>query len=59
VLGGGGRSATLVSSLIDLYASGRFPFDRLVQWFELSEVGKALDASYDGDAIKPLLRMPS
>jgi aryl-alcohol dehydrogenase len=58
VLGGSGRSATLIGSLIDLYALGRFPFDRLVQWFDLADVESALDASHRGDAIKPVLRMP-
>lgn len=59
VLGGGGRSATLIRSLIDLYSAGRFPFDRLIQPFELAHVEEALDASYGGSVIKPVLRMPA
>ena len=34
VLGGSGRSAELIGGLIDLYALGRFPLDRLVTYFE-------------------------
>lgn len=59
ILGGGGRSATLIGSLMQLYATGRFPFDRLIQPFELADVEQALDASYRGDIIKPVLRMPA
>lgn len=58
VLGGSGRSAPLIGTLMDLYSQGRFPFDRLVQWYELADVEGALAASYAGDAIKPVLRMP-
>jgi aryl-alcohol dehydrogenase len=59
VLGGGGRSAELIGGLIDLYALGRFPLDRLVTYFSLDEVESALAKSYDGSVIKPILRMPA
>jgi aryl-alcohol dehydrogenase len=59
VLGGSGRSAELIGGLIDLYALGRFPLDRLVSYFELDEVETALAKSYDGSVIKPVLRMPT
>ena len=59
VLGGSGRSAELIGGLIDLYALGRFPIDRLVSYFNLDEVETALARSYDGSVIKPVLRMPS
>ncbi|HEY5457431.1 MAG TPA: hypothetical protein VIJ96_18370 [Acidothermaceae bacterium] len=59
VLGGSGRSAELIGGLIDLYALGRFPLDRLVTYFELDEVESALAKSDDGSVIKPILRMPS
>ncbi len=59
VLGGGGRSQTLIGTLMDLYTQGRFPFDKLVGWFDLGDVEGALAASYRGDVIKPILRMPA
>lgn len=59
VLGGGGRSTTLIGALMQLYLQDRFPFDRLVQTFPLAEVEEALAASYAGDVIKPVLRMPA
>ncbi|WP_234532293.1 NAD(P)-dependent alcohol dehydrogenase [Streptomyces shenzhenensis] len=58
VLGGGGRSTRLITALIDLYRQGRFPMDRLVSWFDFDQIEQALAASYAGDVIKPIVRMP-
>jgi aryl-alcohol dehydrogenase len=57
-LGGSGRSQVLIGSLLDLYAQGRFPFDRLVREYSLDQIEEALAASYAGDVHKPVLRMP-
>ena len=57
-LGGSGRSTQLIGGLMDLYTQGRFPFDRLVEYFPLEEIEQAVEASYGGDVIKPVLRMP-
>ena len=40
------------------YQQGRFPFDRLVQYYELGEIEQALADSKSGEVIKPVLRMP-
>jgi Zn-dependent alcohol dehydrogenase len=58
VLGGSGRSQELITSIMDLYAQGRFPFDRLVEYFDFADIRTALDKSYSGEVIKPILRMP-
>ena len=59
VLGGGGRSRELIGTIIELYAQGRFPFNRLVQYFDLADISDALDRSYSGQVIKPIVRMPT
>jgi aryl-alcohol dehydrogenase len=56
-LDGGGRSIELVSTLMDLYAQGRFPYDRLVSYFSLDEIEMAMKASYAGEVIKPIIRL--
>src|SRR5690606_35136468 len=43
VLGGGGRSGQLIPALVDLYKQGRFPFDRLVRYYEMGEIEQALE----------------
>ena len=58
VLGGGGRSGQLIPALVELYKQGRFPFDKLVKYYELDEVEEALADSRSGAVIKPILRMP-
>jgi aryl-alcohol dehydrogenase len=58
ILGGEGRSVSLINTLITLNAQGRFPYDRLVQKFPLDQVNEALEASHHGDVVKPVLTMP-
>lgn len=59
VLGGGGRSGQLIPALVALYQQGRFPFDRLVRFYEMDQIEQALADSKSGEVIKPILRMPS
>jgi aryl-alcohol dehydrogenase len=58
ILGGESTSKQLIHGLLGLYRQGRFPFDELIQDFHLPEVNEALDASYSGKVLKPVLRMP-
>lgn len=58
-LGGSGRSATLIGGLIELYRQGRFPFDRLVRWYDLDRIEDALADARSGLVLKPVLRMPA
>ncbi len=58
VLGGGGRSGQLIPALVELYQQGRFPFDRLVRYYEMGEIERALADSKSGEVVKPILRMP-
>lgn len=57
VLGGGGRSGQLITGLVDLYQQGRFPFDRLVRYYELGDIEAALADSKSGEVVKPILRV--
>src|ERR1700678_3792866 len=59
ILGGEGRSVSLINTLITLNNQGRFPYDRLITPFPLDQVNEALEASHHGDVIKPVLVMPS
>jgi aryl-alcohol dehydrogenase len=59
ILGGEGRSVSLIRALIALNQQGRFPYDRLITEFPLERVNDALAASHAGDVIKPVLRMPA
>lgn len=56
-LGGSGRSGVLIGALADLHRQGRFPFDRLVRYYDLADIDRALDDSRRGEVLKPVLRM--
>jgi len=58
ILEGDSEPQTFIPELIDHYRAGRFPFDRLVDYFDFSQINEAFHASESGRVIKPVLRMP-
>lgn len=58
-LGGSSNSRTLIPALIDLYKQGRFPFDRLVTFYDFDDLDKAIDDAHEGGTIKAVLRIPA
>jgi aryl-alcohol dehydrogenase len=48
---------TFIPVLIDLYQQGRFPFDRLVRFYDFDQINEAVEDSERGVTIKPILRI--
>ena len=48
-----------IPQLIELYLQGRFPFDRLIRFYNLEQINQAAADSEQGRTIKPVLRMPA
>jgi aryl-alcohol dehydrogenase len=48
-----------IPKLIELWRQGRFPFDRLVSFYEFDQINQAMRDSAQGTALKPVLRMPA
>ncbi|MFI5755594.1 NAD(P)-dependent alcohol dehydrogenase [Streptomyces sp. NPDC051569] len=46
-----------IPQLIDLYRSGRFPFDRLVKFYEFDDINQAVTDTKTGATVKPVLRI--
>jgi aryl-alcohol dehydrogenase len=46
-----------IPKLIGLYQAGEFPFDRLLKFYDLSEINRAIADAKRGDTIKPVLRI--
>ena len=46
-----------VPQLLDLHMQGRFPFDRLVTFYDFDQINQAAADTESGTAIKPILRM--
>ena len=48
-----------IPSLVELYTQGRFPFDKLVKFYNLDQINQAAEDSEKGITIKPIIRLPS
>ncbi len=46
-----------IPNLIDLHTQGRFPFDRMLRFYEFDQINSAIADSEAGRCIKPVLRM--
>jgi aryl-alcohol dehydrogenase len=45
--------------LVELYRQGRFPFDRMITFYNFDQINQAIDDSEQARCIKPVVRMPS
>jgi len=45
-----------IPRLIELYRQGRFPFDRLITFYQFDDINKAVEDMEKGHVIKPVLR---
>ena len=46
-----------IPKLVELQRSGKFPFERLVRFYEFEDINQAFADSSKGDVIKPILRL--
>lgn len=58
VIEGDSNPKIFIPELVEYYKAGKFPFDKLVTFFNLDEINEAFEASHNRSAIKPILRMP-
>lgn len=56
VVEGGGNARSIIPKLVDLHMEGRFPFDRLAQFYDLARINEAAEDSLNGKVIKPIIR---
>ena len=49
--------AVFIPQVIELYDKGRFPFDRLIEFYDLEEINQAAEDSEEGSVLKPVLRI--
>jgi aryl-alcohol dehydrogenase len=54
---GDSLASEFIPQLIDLYRQGRFPYDRLIKFYEFEDINTAMDDAAKGATIKPVLRM--
>jgi len=58
IVEGDSKPDTFIPKLIELYKQGRFPFDKLIRFYDLKDINQAASDSEAGLVIKPILRMP-
>lgn len=57
VVEGGADPQLFIPELIDLYRAGKFPFDKLVQYFDFADIAIAIEQGETGKVVKPIVRM--
>ena len=46
---------TFLPRLVQLYTEGKFPFDKLIKFYPLSEINQAIEDQHHGVCVKPVL----
>ncbi|MBQ9980313.1 MAG: NAD(P)-dependent alcohol dehydrogenase [Oscillospiraceae bacterium] len=47
-----------IPKLIELFKAGRFPYDKLIKFYDFADINTAAEQLHSGQAIKPVLIMP-
>ena len=55
IVEGDSNPQVFIPQLIELYKSGKLPFDKLIKKFPFEQINDAMDASERGDVIKPVI----
>jgi len=59
IIEGQANSEIFIPRLISLYEQGKFPFDKLITFYEFDQINQAAADSEAGATLKPVLRMPA
>ncbi|KLE32350.1 NAD(P)-dependent alcohol dehydrogenase [Aurantiacibacter luteus] len=57
ILGGDSDIAGFICELIAYHQDGKFPFDRLIEYFDFDDINAGIEASESGEVVKPVLRI--
>lgn len=58
VIEGDSVPRVFIPQLVAFYKAGKFPFDRLVGFYDFTDIATAFEDSASGKTVKPILRMP-
>jgi aryl-alcohol dehydrogenase len=59
IVQGDATPQVFIPKLIEMYRAGKFPFDRLVRYYDFADINVAIDDAARGEVIKPILRIGS
>jgi aryl-alcohol dehydrogenase len=57
IIAGDAVPQVFIPQLIEFYRAGKFPFDRLIKFYDFSDINRAIADAKRGDTIKPVLRI--
>ena len=57
ILGGDSDVGDFLCQLIAYHQEGKFPFDRLIEYFDFEDINAGIEASESGEVVKPVLRI--
>ncbi|MGB3796383.1 MAG: NAD(P)-dependent alcohol dehydrogenase [Alteraurantiacibacter sp.] len=57
ILGGDSDVDSFICQLIAYHQDGKFPFERLIKYFDFDDINAGIEASENGDVVKPVLRI--
>lgn len=59
VIEGDAVPRVFIPQLLAYYKAGRFPFDKLIKFYDFADINQAFEDSKNGSTIKPILKMPA
>jgi aryl-alcohol dehydrogenase len=59
IIEGDSNPDVFLPKLIELFMLGRFPFDKLVEFYPFEAINTAVDDALSGRTVKPILRFPA
>ena len=57
VIEGDSVPRVFIPKLVEFYKAGKFPFDKLVKFYDFEDINQAFEDSANGTAVKPILRL--
>jgi aryl-alcohol dehydrogenase len=57
IIEGNSMIEVFVPQLVELHRQGRFPFDKLVKFYDFNQINQAAEDSEKGGTIKPIIRL--
>jgi aryl-alcohol dehydrogenase len=58
IVEGESNSDIFIPRLISLYQQGKFPFDKLIKFYDLDQINEAAEDSEKGTTLKAIMRLP-
>jgi aryl-alcohol dehydrogenase len=59
IIEGQSTSDIFIPRLIELYRQGKFPFDKLINFYSFDQINQAAEDSEKGITLKPVIRISS